>query len=236
MTEQAVLERNLSLLAAVILKAAGEVVKLPSLAHHLSKASVERWFAFELAAALDPLLLPSGEVVLVERGGTSGKHGNIGSFDLLVLPVTGAVGGARLEVGRQSWGRPLALELKAAHLADGIRAGHAYPNALVADLTKKSLDAAALGRPCDIVGVLVTTDGTWGSSPQGDAARKIGDQLDKGELALAPGLRRLPDGPPRVRAELSYPAEPASGGPQWRGRVWAEVIRGRELGAPGDPP
>lgn len=73
-----------------------------------------------------------------------------------------------------------------------------------------------------ILGLLVTTDGTWRGHERTAVARRAGDLVDRGALPLAKGLVRVPTGRPRVRREVSYR--------EWTGRVWVEVIAAADQG------
>lgn len=58
-------------ISKLLVAACDEVLGLPRLGHHLGKLSIERWFAFELAAALGDRLRDHGWVTVVERGGVT---------------------------------------------------------------------------------------------------------------------------------------------------------------------
>jgi hypothetical protein len=195
-------------LLPLLRRACGDVFKLPSLDHHLAKAAVERWFAFELAAKLDPLLEPLGWVALVECGGVKGK---LGSFDLLLVPRDKAPVHARIRPDVRTWPKEaIAIELKAAHLSDG---DQGRTDALVDDLTKKPLLARDAGHECALfVGVLVTTSGL-GASYQARAVEATKERAAKmPEPKLAAGLK----------GELV--ADRAVRYGEWHGHAWVEIV------------
>jgi hypothetical protein len=190
-----------------MLEAACEaVVQLPSFAHHLAKAAVERWFAFDLAHALDVTLAPMGWTALVERGGTGG----LGNFDLLILPIEETEAAARMDLSTHQWsGRAIAIELKAAHLSQG-EAGRR--DGLLTDLTGKPSLAATAGRPCSaFLGVMITTDGL-GTGVRNEATKARSAALDKHRLPLADGISCLA----WVERDVAYRG--------WSGRVWVEIV------------
>ena len=195
-------------LAKALLDGSGVCLDDKNMAHHLAKASVERWFAFELAAALDPKLAVAGWTCLVECGG-GGKFGN---FDLLIVPTESTSRKERVRLEANQWpSNAVAVEIKVAQLSDG---PGAYPNALVEDLTKKPDLAATNGRPCAAwFGVLVTTDGLCKGSPNAAKTAERGKLMAAGELPLDEHLLRL--GVPETRA-VQYG--------DWEGHVWAEVV------------
>jgi len=99
-------------LGGVCLSALRPTLSDPKFAHHLAKASVERWLAFELAYLLDGRL-PEGWRCLVASGGSEG----LGPTDLLIVPKSATVGLQRFRVRDGPWPEnAVAIELKAAHL------------------------------------------------------------------------------------------------------------------------
>lgn len=200
-----------------LLRAAEYVLADDALAHHLAKASIERWFAFEIARHLDGLLAGAGLVSLVERGSTTG----VGNFDVLVVPRTKAARALRLGTPTPWAEGTLAVEIKCAHLGDGNTAKGTYSSALLSDLVDKPGLAAAAGRRCEILGLLIATDGTWGAATHA-AARSLGDKLAAGDLPLAEGLVRLQSR--LLERSLVYSVCGGEGQTTWEGRVWVEVI------------
>jgi hypothetical protein len=172
-------------LASHVLEGALHIAKTPAFAHHQAKASVERWLAFELAFRLDSVLVPSGWVCIVERGGTKG----LGNIDLLIVPmkVTKATkGSCYLELGAANWpAGAIAIELKAAHLAQG---ESGYRQALSEDLAAKPEKFRQAGRPCRWFGLLITTEGVW----PGQAEKNRTQTASRLQQLLAKELRHDP--------------------------------------------
>jgi len=195
----------------ILLAASVEVLKNPGLAHHLAKASIERWFAFELAAELDMRLDQRGWTALVERGGSNFDGTRLGNFDLLLVPTELVMIQERVHARVDPWPTDaIAIELKACHLADGAAA---RPRALLGDLTEKPKIARACGRRCSFFGVLITTSGLGpGSASRASSATK------KRELEMA--FTELADGLTIVRrtepSEVTYR--------DWSGQVWVEIV------------
>lgn len=197
-----------------ILDACDQVIANERFAHHLAKASVERWFAFELAAVLDDV---PGRVALVECGG---KRGALGNIDLLLVERSQVRHGLRLAPPQTPWdGSAIAIEIKAAHLRDG-RTG--YKNALVTDLLEKPELARHKERPCqEWLGLLITTDGGWGAKvPDGDFTQRQALMREE-RLELAPSLKSIG----RVKREnLRYR--------EWAGSAWVELVTPAPVQAP----
>lgn len=133
--------------ADLLLDAAESVLDSAALAHHLAKASIERWFAFEIARYLDAGLtrLDPPWVALVECGG-GGKRGSnvVGNFDLLLVPASAAAKpGLRLRPGPWS-AKAVAIEIKGAHLGDGITGKHCY-NRLSSKTSRRSQPSRLAG-------------------------------------------------------------------------------------------
>ncbi|MEZ4234401.1 MAG: hypothetical protein R3B89_34825 [Polyangiaceae bacterium] len=189
-------------------EACEQVMASNHFAHHMSKASIEPWFAFELAAALDGKL---GRVALVERGGSS-RENKLGNIDVLLVVPEQARHERRLGAPPPPWdGSAIAIELKAAHLRDDEAK---YRNALVSDLLEKPGKALLAERQCKAwLGVLITTDGGWGPKVPGGEFRKRQKLMHEGTLPLAPGLEVV---------ERSS-RQPTYG--EWKGTVWVEIIR-----------
>ncbi|MCB9585267.1 MAG: hypothetical protein H6718_07710 [Polyangiaceae bacterium] len=199
---------DLDELHRTVLEACKQVTASNHFAHHMSKASIEPWFAFELAAALDGKL---GRVALVERGGTQGAN-PLGNIDVLLVDPRQARHERRLGAPPPPWdGTAIAIELKAAHLRDSEKG---YRNALVSDLLEKPGKALLADRPCAAwLGVLITTDGGWGPSvPGGDFLQRQKLKHDKA-LPLAPGLVVVHTS----QRELAYR--------EWKGSVWVDLVR-----------
>lgn len=191
-------------LIAVIRRGCEGVLELESFAHHLAKASVERWFAFELAAQLDRGLEERGWVALVECGGVQGELGN---FDLLLVPRSAARTRERARLGDTWPADAIAIELKAAHLADG---GKGRTHGLLEDLTQKPKRAEAAGRGCAVIlGILITTSG-FGKDMDGQATKERAARI--AETLLAPGIQVVE----RIDREVAYQG--------WAGHVWVEIV------------
>src|SRR6185437_11854497 len=170
-------------LPAHVVDAAKRVAMLPTFVHHLAKASIERWVAFELAAVLDEDLRGTGWTSLVECGGATG----LGNVDLMLVPSVATITGSRLRPQTAPWPQgAIAIEIKCCHLADG-ESGYRF--SLVSDLMAKPALAVAAGRPCERwLGLLITTDGLWQGSPNVAATAARAEQLRLGHLQPAPPL------------------------------------------------
>lgn len=197
-------------LKARLLKAAKHVAKDNHFSHHVAKAAVERWFAFELAAELDRELEEEGWVALVETGGNKAR--GLGNFDLLLVPKHATTAMTKrlptLCVG--DWpAEAIAVELKAARLTDGEKG---YSTALLEDLTLKPALAIAAERPCaEIIGLQITCDGVWGGKPNKETQDRI-DRMEADTLHLDRALHSF--GKRRIRCEYEG----------WASNVWIEVV------------
>ena len=162
---------------------------------------MEPWFAFELAAKLDPLLDEHGWIALVERE----------RFDLLLVPQEKTDRRHRLFTNVKTWPEDIiAVELKTAHLCDGPKS---RMHALVDDLTKKPGRAREEGHPCAMFfGVLVTTSGLWTTfdSPVVKATKERAAAMP--EPALGDGLKVVAV----VDRAVQYK--------DWVGHVWVEIV------------
>lgn len=195
-------------LADKVVSAARAVACRETFAHHLAKASVERWFAFELAAVLDENLHQAEWTCLVECGASS----DVGNLDLVILPNSRVRHAARMKPSCDPWPREsIAIEIKAAHLGDG---SGGYRTALASDLTLKPSIAAGAGRYCQRwLGLLITTDGLCTNSPNREATARRAQSLR---------LRQLRPVPP-LFVESAAVIENISYG-EWTGSVWIDAI------------
>jgi hypothetical protein len=203
-------------LAEYFQQAAQRVVRNPVLGHHLAKAAVERWLAFELAAILDELVAPIGWTCLIECGGAKG----VGNFDLLLAPSTATVRGARLVLDSRSL-QPsaVAVELKAAHVSHGEK--H-VTQGLFNDLTMKPWKASKAQRHCaGWFGMLITTSGLWQGSQNHARTQENADRFARGEFDFGS----------LTRTNLAYAALRYR---EWQGDVWIDLLEPTysALGAP----
>ncbi len=186
------------------------VVHFPTFAHHLAKASVERWVAFELAAMLDHLLHEHAWIALVECGGVS-------NFDLLLVPITAVETRSRTCLKTHTWPTDaIAIVLKVAHLSDGDK-GRSH--ALIEDLMKKPRIAKECGHPCSMFfGVVITTSGL-GTTYQAPVVMRTKERASRMlDAKVADGLAVVG----MVERAVGYgegraPSGPRSSRPRYRG-------------------